>query len=280
MKNKVVVIIALVLSVMCLFIACGKKDGPGTVNTTPATNDEPVYRDPNIKYTAKPGEEDSAVVVLYGPSEASDETVTYYFVGDVYSRQESVIVYATEEAAQVGFTPVSTYEDAKLEGNTVSFKFVSNAFQGMNKQQVVEYWEKQFKGSPEFYKTWSVKIETKANTSANGTDTEIDALAVELLGKGDAATETVTYYFINDVYTSQKSVIEYATEDAAKVGFTPVSSYEEAKLDGKTVSFKFVSSAFAGMNRDQVVEYWEKQFESSDGFYANYSVSIIDTSSK
>lgn len=270
MKNKVITIVALVLVAMCLFAAC-KKDGPG-VDTTPGTEMEPVYRDPNIKYTAKPGTEDAQVVVLYGPSEASNETVTYYFVDGAYSRQESVIVYATEEAAQIGFTPVSSYEGAKLEGNTVSFKFVSNAFQDMSKEQVVAYWEKQFRQSPEFYKPWSVKVESNPNASG-----EIDALAVELLGKGEAATETVTYYFINDVYTSQNSVIVYATEEAAKAGFTPVSSYEEAKLDGNTVSFKFISPAFQGKNREQVVEYWEDQFEKSDGFYANYTVSIIDT---
>ena len=270
MKSRKFIAILLVAAMLCLMTACGK-DAPGVQGSI---NDQVSNNvDPNAVFTPKPGEEDPEVVVLSVPTSASDEKVTYYFVGDIYSRQESVITYTTEEAAQANFNTVSTYEDAKIEGSTVSFKFVSNAFQGMSKQQVVEYWQKQFDSSKDFYSTWSVGIQL--NDEAG--DGSFDAKAVQLVGKGETTTETVTYYFINNKYVSQRSVIVYGTEETAKANFNAVSSYEEAKLEGNTVSFKFISGTFTGLTREQVVEYWEKQFASSDGFYANYTVSEIDT---
>lgn len=271
MNNRKFIAILLVIAMLCLVTACGK-DAPGTHNTN--NNDEFVSNnvDPNAVFTPKPGEEDFEVVVLSAPTTASDETVTYYFVGDIYSRQESVIVYETEEAAQANFVTVSTYEDAKIEGNTVSFKFVSNAFQGMSKEQVVAYWQKQFESSKDFYSTWSVGIEINGEVN----DGSFDAKAVQLVGKSEAANETVTYYFINNKYVSQRSEIVYASEADAQANFNTVSSYEEAKLEGSTISFKFISATFKGYTREQVLEYWEKQFSSSDGFYANYTVAEVD----
>ena len=97
-----------------------------------------------------------------------------------------------------------------------------------------------------------------------------------LRGESDTAVETVTYYFVNNVYSRQETVTEYATEEGAKNAYPQISHHEDAKIEGNTVSFKFVSYAFQEMSRDEVRNYWQDLFDSAPEFYANYSISIVD----
>ncbi|MBQ9833043.1 MAG: hypothetical protein IJO48_04840, partial [Clostridia bacterium] len=120
------------------------------------------YFDPNLTYTPRVGEEDVETVVLRGESDTAVETVTYYFVNNVYSRQETVTEYATEEGAKNAYPQISHHEDAKIEGNTVSFKFVSYAFQEMSRDEVRNYWQDLFDSAPEFYANYSISIVDKA----------------------------------------------------------------------------------------------------------------------